>query len=420
MQISDYVLNNGMRVLIRTVGNAPIAGVWLGYRVGSRQDPPGKTGLSHWMEHMMFKGTSAYPGDSITRLLHRTGGSFNAYTNLDYTAYFVTLPVAQLELVMKLESDRMTNLILAPEQVEQERGVIFAERKRLADKGEWRLSEQVSLEAFREHPYSHPVIGWEEHLSQTTVDDLRRHYAAYYCPRNAVLAVTGNVDADQVRSFAERYFAAIPPGTPTRETIPQLPAPEETRRVLLVERGAASCLHLLYKVCSGAHPDVSALIVLSVIIGGWPAWGQALSSRGSRLHRVLVGSGLANAVRVQYQPTYDPGAFHIIAPAVSEQALPILEGLIEQQFTMLQSEPPAEEELARAKKRARAELAYLMDNVSRHAEWMGRLEIVCARPCLATLSAELDAVSAEDVRSVAGRYLNAANRTVGRLKPASD
>ncbi|HEY8476151.1 MAG TPA: pitrilysin family protein, partial [Chloroflexota bacterium] len=189
-------LGNGLLAVVREVRGAPVASFWVFYRVGSRNEVPGITGVSHWVEHMLFKGTPTWPKGSIFRSISKVGGTLNAFTWLDWTAYFATVPSEHLDLPMRVEADRMVNATFDPAEVESERTVIIAEREGHENRPTYHLMEELRAAAFRAHPYGHSVIGWKTDLRSMTRDDLYGHYQRYYTPNNAIAIAVGDVDAD--------------------------------------------------------------------------------------------------------------------------------------------------------------------------------------------------------------------------------
>ena len=194
--ITKRVLDNGLTVLIREMHHAPVASLWLWFRVGSRNEIPGITGISHWVEHMMFKGTPNMPKGEMDRLISREGGYNNAMTWIDWTTYYETLPAKRIDLALEIEADRMNNALFAPQEVKAERKVIISERQGAENEPGFRLAEAVQAAAFRVHPYHHMVIGDMCDLTTLTRDDLYNHYRRYYAPNNAILVLAGDVDGE--------------------------------------------------------------------------------------------------------------------------------------------------------------------------------------------------------------------------------
>ncbi|HRV91334.1 MAG TPA: pitrilysin family protein, partial [Anaerolineae bacterium] len=235
--VIDYKLENGLRVLLKPVHTAPVVSNWIWYRVGARNEQAGKTGISHWVEHMMFKGTPTFPKGRIMLEVNRNGGVLNGFTSQDYTAYFETLPADRLDLGLRIESDRMANALIDPDEVTSERTVIISEREGHENNPAWALHEEVKATAFHVHPYGTMVIGWKDDLHQITRDDLYHHYKMYYGPHNAVLVIIGDIEVDRVRERIGELFGPIPAGpTPPPVSIRE-PAQQSERRVVIRRPG---------------------------------------------------------------------------------------------------------------------------------------------------------------------------------------
>ena len=210
--IYKHTLPNGLNIRLKEIHTAPIISHWVWYRVGSRNEVPGKTGLSHWVEHMQFKGTEKFPANMLDRSISREGGTWNAFTYMDWTAYFETMPADKIDLALRLEADRMVNSRFDPEEVASERTVITSEREGNENEPLFQLGETIQQTAFRVHPYHHEVIGDMADLRTITRDDLYHHYRGYYVPNNAVMAVSGDFETDQMLARIRELFERIPAG----------------------------------------------------------------------------------------------------------------------------------------------------------------------------------------------------------------
>jgi zinc protease len=409
-------MNNGLRLITEFTSDTPNVSIWLGYQVGARNDPPEKTGLSHYLEHMMFKGTQTFPGDSVARSYNRTGGIFNSLTSLDYTAYFATIPASELETALKLESDRMVNLLITPEDIDAERGVILQERARSAKNPEWLLSEAVLSSAYGAHPYAAPVVGRESDIRRIGQKDIEQHYLNFYRSPNATLVITG-AEADGVPDLVDKYFGRIPQSPMRHECVPFVGEAASQLRVVHLYAGPSSYIHFVFRTCAGNHADVPALILLAGILGGQFPWSKTSSQRACRLHHAIVARGLANAISVQYAPTLLPGAFHVRAIIDREFDLRDTEPAIIRELEGIKSsDPPSERELACAKKRAAAALAYASDDSGMRAEVAGKTAILGWPATPDDIPGQLESVTLEDVQRVATQYLSEDRRTVGCLR----
>ena len=231
--VRETRLGNGLTILTRELHNAPIASFWVWYRVGSRNEVSGITGISHWVEHMLFKGTSAYKPGDIFRAVTRNGGTLNGFTWVDYTTYFETLPSDRLNLALEIESDRMVNALFNPDEVASERTVIIAEREGHENNPTFHLDEEVTSTAFKVHPYGNGVIGWKCDLQTMTREDLYAHYQRYYVPGNAVVVAVGDFDTDDLLRRIEERFGGISAGAPVPDVRSIEPVQEGERRIHL-------------------------------------------------------------------------------------------------------------------------------------------------------------------------------------------
>src|SRR6185503_10505712 len=255
-----HTLPNGMLVLLREVHSAPVATCWLWYRVGSRNEGIGTTGISHWVEHMLFKGTPNIPKGEMDRLIARNGGTFNGFTSNDYTAYFETLPADRIELGLRIESDRMINSLFDPDEVASERTVIISEREGHENDPEWWLDEAMAAAAFQVHPYRNEVIGWKSDLLAITRDDLYNHYQTFYMPNNAVLVLVGDFETDAMIEQVDRHFAHLPVGPKLPPFRAAEPEQQGERRVVVRRPGPAEYVQIAYHAADCRHADFAPLV----------------------------------------------------------------------------------------------------------------------------------------------------------------
>ncbi len=416
-----HTLDNGLTVLIWEQHTVPVVTLWVWYRVGSRNEVPGLTGISHWVEHMLFKGTPARPRSVLTRLVDRLGGRWNAFTWKDYTSYFEVLPSGDLDEVVAMEADRMAHTLFDPDEVERERTVIISEREGSENFPAYLLREEVDAAAYKVHPYRIPVIGWKEDLRAITRDDLEAHYRAYYHPRNALVVVVGACDGDRTLESIRRAFEPLPPGPPPPPVRAREPRQEGERRVVLRRPGGATAyLHVAFHVPAASHPDFPALLVTDGILSGFKSlvpFDAPSGGRSSRLYRALVETGLASEVASSVVPSIDPTLFRITATARAGVDVAAVEDRVGQEVARLAREPVSPDELARAKKQARAQLVYSRDGVSRQALALGAFALVDTLDAFLTLLARLDAVTAEDVMRVAATYFTDRTQTTGWYVP---
>jgi zinc protease len=418
---SDITLANGLRVLIQESHAAPVATFWMWYRVGSRHEVPGLTGISHWVEHLLFKGTPSYPAGTLSRLIERLGGRWNAFTWKDYTAYFEVLPVEHLGTAIRLEADRMQHTIFDPEVVAGERTVIISEREGAENFPAYYLREEIEALAFKAHPYRQPVIGWKDDLRAITRDDLIRHYRTYYHPANAIAVAVGDFSGAAAQAMIETAFGQIPSGDP----IPALRAVEpeqggERRVVLRRPGGATAYLHIAYHAPAAAHPDLPALMALDGILTGFAGivpFDGGSGGRSSRLYRALVDRGLTTDVGSGLVPSADPTLFRILATAHSGVEVQTVEDAVQIEIERLKRDPIGESELARVKRQARAQFVYTQDGVMRRAMALGAFAAVDVPERLDALRQAIDHLTPSDVMRVAREYLIEKRRTVGWFIP---
>jgi zinc protease len=419
--VYETVLPNGLRVVVQEHHAAPVATFWVWYRVGSRNEPPGCTGISHWVEHLLFKGTPSHPAGTLTRLIDRLGGRWNAFTWKDYTAYFEVLPSEHIEVAVRLEADRMQHTIFDPEVIARERTVIISEREGAENFPAYYLREEVDALAFKAHPYRQPVIGWKDDLLAITPDDLYRHYRTYYHPSNATAVVVGDISTDAMVALIERAFGPAPSGPPVPPVRSVEPEQSGERRVVLRRPGGATAyLHMAFHVPAVGHPDLPALLVLDGVLSGFSGlapFDGGSGGRSSRLYRALVEAGLATEVGSGLAPSIDPTLFRVTATVRSGVEVKAVEDAVLAELARLQDGPVGEAELAKVRRQAEAQFVYLRDGVSRRAMALGAFAAVDAPRRLFQLREAVQRVTAEDVMRVARTYLVEKRRTVGWFLP---
>ncbi len=418
-------LDNGLTVLIKETHHAPVAAFWVWYRVGSRNEIPGITGVSHWVEHMQFKGTPRYPPSSLDKLISREGGVWNAMTFYDWTTYYESMPAARIELAIDLEADRMVNSLFAPEEVESERTVILSERSGSENSPTWLLYEQVLGVAFRVHPYRTPVIGERVDLETMTRDDLYSHYRRYYIPNNATAVLVGDVEAGEALATIERLFGPIPAGDPPPEVHRPEPPQYGERRVIVNREGNTAHVQIAYRAYEVTHPDFFALAVLDSILAGASSFNfmstAYTSNKTSRLYRALVETELAASVGGGMIATIDPYLFTISATVRDGRTCEEVEKAILDEVERAASGEISEEEFEKARKQAKALFAYDSESVSSQGFWLGFAEtLVGDYEWFDAFLDKLMAVTLEDVKRVAADVFHPNRRTVGWYVPTGE
>ncbi len=413
-------LPNGLTVLTREMHAAPVATFWVWYRVGARNEVPGITGISHWVEHMVFKGTPKLAAGEIFRLVNKNGGTLNGFTSLDYTAYYETLPADRLGLAIEIEADRMANARFDEGDVASERTVIISEKQGGENQPTTHLRETTVAAAFRFHPYRQGVIGYLSDLQTMTRDDLYRHYRTYYAPNNAIVVAVGDFATEELLARVEAAFGPLPRGEAIPAVRPVEPPQEGERRVVVRRPGPLPHFLAGYHAAPVTSADAFPLMVLDAVLSGAGAMGfgdGASLGRSSRLYRALVDRELASSASSSYPLTRDPYLFSVSAALRPGVALAEVERAVFAEVDRLRDEPVGEEELARARKGLRAQFAYASEGVSSVAYWLGSLEAIHTHALYDDFADRLEAVTAEDLQRVAREYLTPDNRTVGWFEP---
>jgi zinc protease len=419
--IRKHTLPNGLKILLKEDHNAPIISHWVWYRVGSRNELPGKTGISHWVEHMLFKGTPRFPAQVMDKAISREGGYWNAFTFLDWTAFFETMPADKIDLAIQLEADRMVNSLFDPDDVSSERSVIISERQGNENEPLFRLGEMVQAEAFHLHNYHHEVIGDLVDLQSIQRDDLYSHYRAFYNPGNAVIAIAGDFEAESMLDKLEQLYLDLPSSPPQLQTIPPEPPQTAERRVSLEGPGETTYIQIGYKVPAATQPDFFGLLVMDSLLSGadnLSLIGDGISNKTSRLYRALVESELAVALQGGAQATIDPYLLtYIIVPHPLSSPEKVLLTLNET-IGNIQDTPPPIEELQRAVKQARALFLYGTERITNQAFWLGFSEMFADYSWYETYLDRLSMVTPQDVQRIAQTYLQPQNRVVGIYHPS--
>jgi zinc protease len=412
--VTDFILENGLEIVVVPDHRTPVITHMIWYKVGSADETPGKSGLAHFLEHLMFKGTAKTPAGKFAQTLNEVGGQENAFTSTDYTAFYQRVPREQLETVMAFEADRMTGLVLTDSNVLPERDVVLEEyNQRVANDPGAQLTEQVQAALYLNHPYGRPVIGWRHEIEALTREDALAFYRRFYTPNNAIVVIAGDVSAEEVRTLAGKTYAPVArrsdPGPRTR---PQEPNPVSVRQVTFADpRVAQPNLNRSYLVPSFAmaHADAAALDLLAQVLGGGAT---------SRLYRTLViDKGLAADTGAWYQGvSLDATRFGVYASPRPGIGLVQLEQALDAVIAEVVEHGVTAEELARAKTRLIAEFVYAQDNQMALARFYGlalttgsTLEDLRARP------ERIRTVSADQVREAARHWLDKRRSVTGYL-----
>ena len=421
--IRKTTLANGLTVLLREMHHAPAASFWVWYRVGSRNEHAGITGASHWVEHMLFKGTPAYPQGEFDKAVAREGGVFNGMTWIDFTTYFETLPSDRIDLALRVESDRMANAVFDPRETDLERTVIISERQGNENNPGFLLGETLQAAVFQAHSYHHSVIGWQCDLETMTRDQLYAHYRTFYAPNNAIVAVAGDFESTAMLARIEELFGRIPAGPPLPRFTAKEPLQRGERRVTVEGPGTTSYLEIAFRAPRATDPDYYPMVVLDTILGGakgMSLWGGGTANRSSRLYKALVETELAADADCSMSSTIDPYLFNFSATAREGRTLTEVEAALLAEIERVMAEPVSAQELEKAIKQTRAQFAYSSESVTDQGYWLGFSEVVADVSWFETFLERLAAVTVADVQRVARAYLQPKLRTVGWYVPEED
>jgi zinc protease len=415
-------LSNGLSVLVEEAHAAPVASFWVWYRVGSRNEHVGVTGISHWVEHMLFKGSAGYPKGTADKAIAREGGVFNGATSHDFTTYFATLPTKRIELSLRIEADRMENASFDPQEVEAERTVIISERQGAENSPEFLLNEEVMGAALRVHPYGHPTVGHLCDLRAITRQQLYQHYRTYYVPNNAVTVAVGDFDGEAMLALIEDRFGGVPAGDDVPAVTAVEPPQRGERRVEVHREGFVPYVEIAFRAPSVRDPDFLSLTVLNAILTGASAMtfmGGGLTNKSCRLYQALVSEELAVSVSGFLLPTVDPFPY-MLSVVVRPDREPVeVEEVLDDELARVMDDAVTQEEVDKAIKQAQAQFAYSSESVTGHALWLGFSEIFADHTWADRYLENLAAVTVESVRDAAEEYLRPSNRTVGWYVPTN-
>ncbi|UFW48687.1 MULTISPECIES: M16 family metallopeptidase [Bradyrhizobium] len=413
---ASFTLGNGMQVVVIPDHRTPVVTEMIWYKVGSADETPGKSGLAHFLEHLMFKGTSKHPVGEFSQTVLRVGGNENASTSVDYTNYYQRVPKEQLPTMMEFEADRMTGLILKDENVLPERDVVLEEyNMRVANNPDARLNEQIMAALYLNHPYGRPVIGWHQEIEKLDREDALAFYRRFYAPNNAILVIAGDVEAADIRPLVERNFGAIPaqPAIPARRVRPQEPEPAAPRTVTLadprVEQPNLRRYYLVPSATTAAAGESAALDVLAQLMG---------SGSNSYLYRALVvDKPLAVSASASYSSiSLDPTQFAISAAPKPGVSFTEVEQVIDGVIADIAQNPIRAEDLERVKTQLIAEAIYAQDNQAVLARWYGgALTTGLSIEDIRSWPDRIRAVTAEQVRAVAQKWLEKKRSVTGYL-----
>jgi len=409
--IKEYRLEDGLKVLIIEDHKTPLATFQIWYRVGSRNEPAGKSGLSHLLEHMMFKGTPKSGSKQFSKIVQKNGGIDNAFTTKDYTMYYQTLASDRINISIELEADRMQNLTMDTKEVFAEKSVVMEERRmRYDDDPQNSLYEEVMAAAFESHPYHWPVIGWMSDISSIERNDLYNYYRAYYSPDNAFIVVSGDIKADDIFKKIKTSFGSIPAVTDRRSVTSKENEQKGERRIILKREAELPYIIAVYHTPNFPSEDSYALEVLGTILSG---------GKSSRLYKsVVYEKKLAIHANAGYSGlNKDPYLFFLDATAAPGKDIKNVENSLYDEIEKIKKEPPSEREVQKAKNQIEASFIMGQDSIYFQAELAGMFEMLGGWRLKEQYLEGIRKVSPEDVSRVAKKYLNEDNRTAGILIP---
>lgn len=414
-------LENGLLINLKEIHSAPIISHWVWYRVGSRNEVTGKTGISHWVEHMQFKGTPRFPTGVLDRAISRDGGFWNAFTFLDWTTFFETMPADKITLALELESDRMVNSTFLPDEVNSERTVILSEREGNENEPLFRLDEEMQTAAFANHPYRNEIIGSVADLHAIQRDDLYNHYRSHYCPNNAVLAIAGDFDSDEMLQLIQKYYGSIPCGQVSTHIPAQEPPLSSEKHVEVKGPGDTTYLQLAYRAPAAANDDFFTISVIDSLLTGPSGLnmfgGGGISNKTSRLYQALVEKEFAVSVYGGLQATIDPHLYNInVTVRPGNKPEKVLK-LIDEEIRRLQQTLIPQAEIDRAVKQARALFAYGSENITNQGFWLGYPEMFDHYHWFNQYVERLNQVTPQKIQTALQEYLQPERRVVGIYLP---
>ncbi len=409
--IFETVLPNGLKVILLENRKAPLVTFQVWYRVGSRNEEGGKTGLSHMLEHMMFKGTKRIGPEDLSRIVQENGGNDNAFTSRDFTAYFENLSSDRVQISIDLESDRMQNLLLRQKDFRTERMVVMEERRlRTEDNPQAYLLEQLEATAFQIHPYHWPTVGWKEDIARFTLEDLKAYYRTYYNPVNAFLVVVGDFEKEELLLKIEKAFGSYRRGVPPLQERDKEPPQIGERRIIVKKEAQLPFLVMGYHVPNLHNPDSYVLEVIATILS---------EGKSSRLYQSLVRDKelVLGADADHSLLSRDPSLFLLSAEVLPRKEVSEVEKAFDQEIERLQKELVGERELEKVRNQLEASFIFGQDSLFYQAMLLAQHEIAIGWKAIDDYLPSIRKVSPEDIRMVAQKYLVPDNRTIGILMP---
>ena len=401
------VLDNGLVVLAKEVHTSPIVTAMIWYRVGSRNEELGQTGKSHFLEHMLFKGTERFKKGQIDLITLKNGGGNNAFTSHDFTAYYFNFASDRWDVALEIESDRIINCAFDPEEFEAEKKVVIEELKTGLDSPWGLLLQEQEAAAFKVHPYRNPIVGWLQDVERATVEEQQAYYRRYYHPNNAILVLAGDFETNEVLTKVERAFGSVPAGAPPPPMLLKEPPQRGERRLIVRWRSKVPRLAIAYHAPQIAHVDSYALQVLGVVLS---------EGKASRFYQRLVEREQSvTFVSAEYGESKDPTLFHIRAEARGDHSIEEIETSIYDELGRIAGGQLNEHELDRAKHQMEAHFILSRERTLDQAILLGQIETLYDLDYIDSYLPRINAVTAADVAAACSRYLNEDSRTVALL-----
>jgi zinc protease len=411
--VATRTLKNGMKVLVQSDHNIPNVALYIFYRIGSRNERPGTTGISHFFEHMMFNGAKKYGPGELDKVMESNGGANNAYTTHDVTVYQDWFPHSALPLIYDIEADRIRDLSFDPEKIKSEREVVASERRLTVDnENQGTLDEQLWATSFIAHPYQWPVVGWMSDIEHWTIDDLKHHFEMGYSPNNATMVVAGDVTPEEIFRLCEQYIEPIPTHAPPPPVTTVEPEQKGERRAVVHKAAELPLLMLAYHVPQTNSPDFYALNILRTIL---------FQGESSRMYQRLVDKDqIALDVVSNAEPAFDPTIIEVVAQPKQGVDPQTCEKAIYEELERIRNGAIDDTELEKAKNIRLVEFYRLMRTINGRANTIGTYEVFFGDyNKLFDAAKNYSAVTKEDVQRVARAYFGPNNRTVATLLPES-
>src|SRR5213594_3787336 len=406
-EVRKTVLPNGLVVLTKELHTSPIVTAMIWYRVGSRNEELGQTGKSHFLEHMLFKGTERFKKGEIDLLTLKNGGGNNAFTSHDFTAYYFNFASDRWEVALEIEADRMVNCAFEPDEFEAEKKVVIEELKTGLDSPWGLLLQELEASAYKVHPYRNPIVGWLQDVERATVEQQQAYYRKYYQPNNAILVIAGDFDTDRVLANVARAFSPILAGPPVPPLLLKEPPQRGERRLVVRWRSKIPRLAIAYHAPQIAHVDSYALQVLGVVLS---------EGKASRFYQRLVEREQSvTFVSAEYGESKDPTLFHIRAEARGDHSISEIETSIYDELGRIAGGQLNEHELDRAKHQIEAHFILSRERTLDQAILLGQIETLYDLDYIDSYLPRINAVTAADVAAACSRYLNEDSRTVALL-----